>query len=241
MAAARTHSAGGSGSGQTAGDGDAGAGGTTGGGAGGPGGGSGGGERAPAAFRQALAALQTAPHRPEVHFGPLPAPKRLAPHAHALEAVVQEDGEELADGRFVLLYDAEGHEAWQGPFRIVTLGRTELDAEMAADPLLPEVTWTWLTGALEGHGVAYTAPSGTVTRSDSSFFGDLADRTSHAELEIRASWTPTAPSPDEDVPDVGAHLVAWCELLCQSAGLPPVDGDGSAVVTLPQRRGPRPA
>ncbi|MDT0381299.1 DUF3000 domain-containing protein [Streptomyces sp. DSM 42041] len=235
MAAARTHEAGGPGNG------GAGAGGSSGGGTRGGGGGSrGAGGEAPAAFRRALTALEVAPHRPEVHFGGLPAPKRLAPHAHAMEAVVEADGEELADGRFVLLYDPEGQEPWQGDFRIVTLGRTELDAEMAADPLLPEVTWTWLTGALEAHGVAYTAPSGTVTRSDSSFFGGLEDRTPHAELEVRASWTPVAPAGGGGVPDVGAHLVAWCELLCQSAGLPPREGEGGAVVTLPQRRGPRP-
>ncbi|EST37287.1 hypothetical protein N566_13865 [Streptomycetaceae bacterium MP113-05] len=233
MAAARTHSAGGPG------DGGAGA------GRSGRGPEDGG---APAAFRRVLTALEVAPHRPEVRFGGLPAPKRLAPHAHAMEAVVQVDGEELADGRFVVLYDPDGQEPWQGDFRIVTLGRTELDAEMAADPLLPEVTWTWLTGALEAHDVVWAAPSGTVTRSGSSFFGGLADRTPHAELEIRASWTPVVPDTAgggwgaaDAVPDVGAHLVAWCELLCQCAGLPPGEGDGSPVVTLPQRRGPRPA
>lgn len=197
------------------------------------------GEGAQHAFRRALAALEVTPHRPEVHFGGLPAPKRLAPYAHALEAVVQDGGEELADGRFVLLHDPGGQEPWQGEFRIVTLGRTELDAEMASDPLLPEVTWTWLTGALETHGVEYVAPSGTVTRSGSAFFGGLADREPHAELEVRASWTPTAPLLGGEVPDVGAHLVAWCELLCQCAGLPPGEGDGGAVVSLPQRRGPR--
>lgn len=194
----------------------------------------------PAPFRQALAALEVTPHRPEVRFGGLPAPKRLAPYAHALEATVQDGDEELADGRFVLLHDPDGQDPWRGTFRIVTLGRTELDVEMAADPVLPEVTWTWLTGALDANGVEYTAPSGTVTRSGSSFFGGLADREPHTELEIRASWTPTAPVHGGEVPDVGAHLAAWCELLCQCAGLPPSEGDGGAVVTLPQRRGPRP-
>lgn len=198
-------------------------------------------EDMPHAFRRALAALEVTPHRPEVRFGGLPAPRRLAPFAHALEVTVQNGEEELADGRFVLLHDPGGQEPWHGRFRIVTLGRTELDAEMAADPLLPEVTWTWLTGALESHEAVYTAPSGTVTRSGSAFFGALADREPHTELEIRASWTPTAPLLAGEVPDAGAHLVAWCELLCQCAGLPPGEGDGGAVVSLPQRRGPRPA
>lgn len=224
MTAARTHLAGGSGDGE------------------GQGGTAEDGDGAPLPFRQAVAALQVTPHRPEVHIGTLPAPKRLAPYAHALEVTVDEDGGELADGRFVLLHDPEGQEPWEGTFRIVTLGRTELDAEMAADPVLPDVTWTWLTGALEAHGVRYGAPSGTVTRSGSTFFGGLADRAPHTDLEVRASWTPAAAERGEDgtgVPDAGAHLLAWCELLCQCAGLPPADGDDGAVVALPQRRGPR--
>ncbi|MFR9757925.1 DUF3000 domain-containing protein [Streptomyces sp. TR06-5] len=197
------------------------------------------GDGTPEAFRRARAALEVAPHRPQVRFGPLPAPRRLAPYAHALEASVEEDGEELADGRFVLLHDPEGQDPWEGAFRIVTLGRTELDAEMAADPLLPEVAWSWLTGALDAHGVDHLAPSGTVTRSGSAFFGGLADREPHTELEIRASWTPTAPLLDGGAPDAGAHLRAWCELLCQCAGLPPNGSEDDGVVTLPQRRGPR--
>ncbi len=57
------------------------------------------------------------------------------------------DGEEdLADGRLVLLHDPAGHDAWHGTFRLVTLVRAELEPEMAADPLLPDVCWSWLTG-----------------------------------------------------------------------------------------------
>lgn len=195
---------------------------------------------APLAFRQAVAALDVVPHRPEVRFGALPAPKRLAPFAHALEATVEDEGEELADGRFVLLHDPDGQEPWQGTFRVVTLGRTELDPEMAADPLLPEVTWTWLTGALEAHGLEHTAPSGTVTRSGSYFFGGLSGRAAQAELEIRASWTPSAAGRTDGVPDAAGHLAAWCETLCQCAGLPPGGGADAPVVSLPQRRGPHP-
>ncbi|MBA0052057.1 DUF3000 domain-containing protein [Streptomyces sp. AJS327] len=204
----------------------------------------------PSAFRQAVAALRAARPRPEIRLSGLPAPRRLAPYAFALEASVAEaageggDGaepEELADGRFVLLHNPAGDDAWRGRFRVVTLGRADLEAEMAGDPLLPEVTWSWLTGALEARSAAYDEPSGTVTRSTSASFGGLADRAAQSELEIRASWTPRAEegaAPDT-VPDLAAHLVAWCDLLCQCAGLPP-GGDGSPVVPLPQRRGPKP-
>ncbi|MGW7354950.1 DUF3000 domain-containing protein [Streptomyces sp. NPDC054784] len=196
----------------------------------------------PPAFRTAVAALDAVRHRPEVRLSPLPAPKRLAPFAYALEATVEYDEEDLADGRFVLLHDPDGQDSWDGTFRVVTLGRVELDPEMASDPLLPDVTWSWLTGALEGRSVAYGAASGTVTRSGSYFFGGMADRTPQSELEVRASWSPVRPSGRPDaVPDLAPHLAAWCDVLCLCAGLPPGPGEGGAVVPLPQRRGPHPA
>jgi hypothetical protein len=196
---------------------------------------------APPVFSGAVAALRTALLRPEVALAPLPAPRRLAPYAHALEATVHDGEEELADGRFVLLHDPQGQEPWQGTFRVVTLGRTTLEPELANDPLLPEVTWSWLTGALEAHGCPHSMPSGTVTRSGSHFFGALADRPPESELEIRASWTPfAAERSGEGAPDAAGHLAAWCDLLCQCAGLPPEQqAGGGAVVPLPQRRGPQ--
>ncbi|NLU65824.1 DUF3000 domain-containing protein [Streptomyces sp. HNM0574] len=216
-----------------------------------------GGDAVPLPFRQAVEALKNARTRPEVALGAMPAPKRLAPFAYALEASVTaphergaedpEDAEELADGRFVLLHDPDGQESWQGTFRVVTLSRADLEQELATDPLLPEVTWSWLTGALESQGLAYREPSGTVTRSGSYFFGGLAERTPRSELELRASWTPVTGDGGE-VPDVAGHLAAWCELLCQCAGFPPERGEPgepgapahrTAVVQLPQRRGPR--
>lgn len=225
-------------------------------GTGGSGDSGGGGDAFPAPFRQAVTALSESRPRPEVRISPLPAPKRLAPYAFALEATVTDPvdpGTELADGRFVLLHDPEGQESWQGTFRVVTLGRADLEPEMAGDPLLPEVTWSWLTGALEAREAGYAEPSGTVTRSSSAFFGGLDTRTPEEVLEIRASWTPhpaeeaqasgTVPGPAaqaRDVtPDAAAHLTAWCEMLCQCAGLPPEGGDGGPVVQLPQRRGPQ--
>ncbi|MET9858124.1 DUF3000 domain-containing protein [Streptomyces smyrnaeus] len=199
--------------------------------------GGGGGDSSPPPFRAAVAALSETRPRPEIRLATLPAPRRLAPYSFALEATVTDPDDpdsELADGRFVLLHDPQGQESWQGTFRVVTLGRAELEAEIAGDPLLPEVTWTWLTGALEARSAGYTQPSGTVTRSSSAYFGGLAERPAEELLEIRASWTPEGATPD-----AAAHLTAWCELLCQCAGLPPETGEATSVVQLPQRRGPR--
>lgn len=154
-------------------------------------------DEAPIPFRQAVDALRAARLRPEIEIDPTPAPKRLAPYAYALEAAVVErgagpDGEDkdLADGRLVVLHNPAGDDTWQGTFRVVTLARAELEPEMGADPLLPEVSWSWLTGALDARGVRYGAPSGTVTRAGSHYFGGLAAREPATQIEIRASWTP---------------------------------------------------
>ena len=141
----------------------------------------------------------------------------------------------------MLLHDPAGHDAWQGTFRLVTLVRAELEPEMAADPLLPEVCWSWLTGALEARGLAYGEPSGTVTRAGSHYFGGLAERRA-GDADRDPGLLDAARGPCGGVPDTAAHLAAWCDLLCQIAGLPPAGrtGRGAGVVSLPQRRGPQP-
>ncbi|AZS84420.1 DUF3000 domain-containing protein [Streptomyces griseoviridis] len=192
---------------------------------------------APPAFRTAVEALRTARPRPQIEIEPTRAPQRLAPYAYALEATVVDGDEDLADGRLVLLHDPAGHDAWQGSFRLVTLVRAELEPEMAADPLLPEVCWSWLTGALSGRGLAYGEPSGTVTRASSHYFGGLSERQATSQIEIRASWTPREGS--GGVPDTAGHLMSWCDLLTQIGGVPPAGPGDASVVTLPQRRGPQ--
>ena len=85
---------------------------------------------------------------------------------------------------------------------------------MAGDPLLPAVAWTWLTDALEQHAATYTAIGGTITQTASTRFGELAGPAPAADLEVRASWTPTST-------DTAAHLLGWCAMLASTAGLPP--------------------
>jgi len=191
----------------------------------------------PLPFRTAVEALRGARLRPQIEVDPTPAPKRLAPYAYALEAAVVDGEEDLADGRLVLLHDPAGHDGWRGTFRLVTLVRAELEPEMAADPLLPDVCWSWLTGALTARGLTYGEPSGTVTRASSHYFGGLSERPAASQIEIRASWTPREGL--GGAPDTAAHLVAWSDLLAQVAGLPPAAPGDASVVTLPQRRGPQ--
>lgn len=193
----------------------------------------------PFPFRHAVDALRGARVRSEVRIEEVAAPRRLASYAYALEATVVADGEELADGRLVLLHEPAGHDAWHGTFRLVTLARAELEPEMAGDPLLPEVCWSWLTGALAARCADHDEPSGTVSRASSHFFGGLADRPDETRIELRASWSPRERS--GGVIDVAAHLAGWCDLLCTCAGLPPSEGPdapvrGTAgVVPLPKR------
>lgn len=129
------------------------------------------GSTAPPAFAAAVEALRGARLRPQIEVEATRAPQRLAPYAYALEAAVVDGDDDLADGRLVLLHDPAGHDAWRGTFRLVTLVRAELEPEMAADPLLPDVCWSWLTGALQARGLTYGEPSGTVTRASSHYFG----------------------------------------------------------------------
>lgn len=196
----------------------------------------------PAEFQEAVESLRAARPRPEAAVEEAPAPQRLAPYAVALTADVNAGPDDLADaaaeldgetpaasGRFVLLYDPAGHEAWEGTFRVVTFVRAGLEPELAGDPLLPGVGWAWLSEALDAHGARHLAAGGTVTRVTSEGFGTMAGRPITAEVEVRASWTPEGTR-------LGSHLEAWCDLLCTAAGLPMPTPD---VVSLPGRRGRR--
>jgi hypothetical protein len=168
----------------------------------------------PAIFAEAVTGLRSAQPRPEIELVEVPPPQRLAPYAFALSATVLRDDQDAADGRLILLHDPAGHEAWEGTLRLVTYVTAELDAEMAGDPFLPEVGWSWFTDALDHSGARYKAAAGTVTQTLSTRFGDLSGQPDSADIEIRASWTPV----DRDLE---AHLEAWCTLLASTAGLPP--------------------
>ena len=125
-------------------------------------------EDVPVEFVSALRSLRRVTLRPEVVLDEVPGPARIAPFSAALTAEVRTArrsvaAAELASGRFVVLYDPAGQEAWDGRFRLVTLVRATLEAEVGADPLLAEVAWTWFTDALEDSGLDTHAAGGTVT------------------------------------------------------------------------------
>jgi hypothetical protein len=171
---------------------------------------------APAVFLAATASLDATAIRPEVRLSQLRPPQRLAPWSHAIAAdVLAPDGEELASGRLVVLYDPDGHDGWDGVLRLVAYASAEVEEDIAADPSLHEVGWSWLADALSERGAPHVAAGGTVTQTTSRRFGDIADVESITRsLELRASWTALDS-------DLSSHLLAFADLLCQAAGLPP--------------------
>jgi DUF3000 family protein len=189
------------------------------GGDGGPQGGSGVPPEAIRVFRDAVAAFEAGRDavcevRDDIAFEDCPAPKRLAPFAAAVAATAYRDGVEAGTGRLVLLYDPDGQQGWTGTFRFVAQVHADVDPEMAADPLLGEVGWSWLTDALDLHAAGYSAQSGTVTRVITEGFGAKEDEPPATGFELRASWSPA----DDD--DLGGSVAAWCDLIAAAAGLP---------------------
>jgi Protein of unknown function (DUF3000) len=192
----------------------------------------------PREFREAVDSMRGARLRPEIFCEEMPAPQRIAPYAFALSADVTVDDTDVGTGRIILLHDPAGNDAWDGRFRCVAYARAEVDLDWITDPMLAGVGWSWLTEALGAHGATYAAASGTVTRVATESFGGMADEGGTAQLEIRASWTPSLPpGAAERTPlDMAPHVEAWGELLCTAVGLPPVP---EGVAVMPSRRGQR--
>ncbi|PWJ53476.1 Protein of unknown function [Quadrisphaera granulorum] len=189
-----------------------------------------GGAPVPEAFAAAVQQIRATSLRPEISLEEVPGPRSMAPWSLALSAdVLDEAGDDVAEGRFVLLHDPAGQEGWDGPWRVVVLARCSPATEDTDDPLLADVAWSWLVEALDDYGLPVRSLGGTVTTSTSRSYGQLSARPVDVELEVRASFSPR----DADVPGgVGDALLAWGQLLGAAAGLPPLP---HGVVRLPRR------
>ncbi len=179
-----------------------------------------------APFEAAKTSIRGATLRSDLTVSEIAAPTEVAPYSVALAADVRErvhgEDSELGTGRFILLHDPAGQVAWGGTFRVVCFAQAPLETDIGTDPFLAEVTWSWLSDALDARGADYTAASGTATTVVSTGFGELADEGTGAKVELRASWTPGDA-------DLAAHVEGWGELLCMLAGLPPA-GEGVALL-----------
>lgn len=190
-------------------------------------------------FEAVVKTLRAFAPRSEILLEEVPPPQKLAAYAFAFTADVSngfpdDKEDEIASGRFVLLHEPGGQEAWNGEFRCVTYVRADVDIMMQEDPLLPEVGWNWLLESLTLAGSQYVAASGTVTRIASSSFGKLSLKSDEAEIEIRASWTPKLSKSQ----DIAAHITGWCTLLAELSGLTPIV-EGIPVINPPPIRGSR--
>ena len=175
-------------------------------------------------FDNAIAELRETAFRDDIVVREIGTPQGLAPFAIALAADVrpEDDGESVyGTGRFVLLHDPEAPDAWGGAWRIIIFAQAPLETEIGTDPLLADVTWSWLVDALDSRDAVYHAASGTSTKTLSKGFGGLAVEGDGAQIELRASWTPEGP--------FRPHVEAWAELVGMLAGLPP-GSEGIAVI-----------
>lgn len=168
-------------------------------------------------FRLAVESLRSAETRDELVIEQIEAPSNLATHAIAfaanVDASISDVASDLGTGRFVLLWDPSEQEAWQSRFRVITFAKSPLETNIGADEQISDVAWAWLTEALSNRHAEHVASAGTTTRVISSGYGSLAGQSDHAELEMRASWSPINT-------DVAAHIEAWQDLVCIMSGFP---------------------
>ena len=174
-------------------------------------------------FDRAVADLKSLQVRPEVALSEAPAPRRMAPEALALTAEIVADDIELGHGRLVVLHNPDGEDAWEGATRLVLYIDAAVEREMAADPMLPEVGWTWLEESLDSAEAHSWALGGTVTRVQSEPYGAMTERGPEGRLQIRASWT-------ADLDRLAEQVQAWTDLLATACGLEPLP-DGVALLT----------
>ena len=179
-------------------------------------------ESAPQPFRDAVESMHAAHVRAEISLGDIRPPQKLAPFSHAigLEVVhpetdlVPETSEGDAFGRLILLHDPRAEESWSGSMRLVAYIQADMDADVASDPLLPQVAWQWLTEGFEDCGAGCSNLGGTVTTTNSVRYGEIGGPPEAFQLEMRASWTASGD-------DLSPHVEAFSRVLANVAGLPP--------------------
>jgi hypothetical protein len=176
---------------------------------------------AAAEFQLAVLSLRQASVRDDIEVIEIPSPDKMATNSVALAANVGVDAHQMrADrgtGRFVLLHSEVPQDGWGGNFRIVCFAKSPLETDIGSDELITEICWAWLTDALAARGARYQSEAGTITRIISQGFGSISGQSDHAELELRASWSPTGDN-------FSSHVEAWQDLLGMMSGLPPENG-----------------
>lgn len=161
--------------------------------------------------------------RTEIKLDHTAAPARLATHTAAIVADVDMHGEEIGNGRLVVLFEPLFQDTWDGNLRLVGFVSADLETELVTDPMLLEVGWSWVEDSFNERGLNPLALSGTVSRSGSQSFGDISMREPEGQVEIRVSWTVPASE------SFTTHALAWIDLMTCAAGLEPLPAGVSAI------------
>ncbi len=168
----------------------------------------------PPEFLAALGSLRGSQVDRSIVYREVPGPGRVAAYTAAIELETAEKvrAHPLGRASFVVLWDEEQEELWDGPLRLVGQARIEVDADQATDPLLDEVVWETTLDCISRRGAEMIEPMGTVTREISKTFGGLELRGSQLAVELRCSWTPSSL-------DLRPHFEGWADALRLNAGL----------------------
>jgi hypothetical protein len=180
-------------------------------------------ENLPADVQAAILSIRSATDRAELEVEEIDAPKDIADHAIAFSCLVKSATSEisgaLGTGRFVLFWSATPQENWTTNFRVVCFARSPLETNIAIDTASADITWDWLTEALALAGAEHSALAGTTTRVVSSGHGMMSAEADHAEIELRASWSPHGT-------EAGRHFTAWQNIVSVMSGFPLNPGVG---------------
>jgi hypothetical protein len=180
-------------------------------------------EKLPADVQAAMLSIRSSALREELLVEEIDAPTGIADHAIAFSAGVKSETSEvsgnLGTGRFVMFWSSVPQENWTTNFRIVCFARSPLESNIAADAESTDITWDWLTDALAIAGAEHSALAGTTTRIVSSGHGMMSSEADHAEIELRASWSPHGT-------EIGRHFVAWQNVVSVMSGFTLTPGVG---------------
>ncbi len=165
-------------------------------------------------FVSPLEALEV---RSEFNIVQIPAPKGIAPEALAISIEVSHElPVDHGVSRLVFCRDDSSPEGWHGALRIIGYAKSAIELEMARDEYFEELPWQWLLESLRRVGAGLQHEAGTTTTVISTGHGNLAAQPQHAEVEIRASWSPSSG-------DARQHTLGWIETLALLSGLNPED------------------
>lgn len=166
-------------------------------------------------FAAALLSLKQCAIRDELEISQLAAPTGIADHSIAFSAELKSSTSEvsgkLGTGRFVLFWSPKPQENWTSNFRVVCFARSPYESDIGRENDGVDFTWDWLTESLTNSGAEHEALAGTTTRIISTGHGLMDQQSEHAEIEIRASWSPSST-------EIRKHIEAWQNLVCVMSG-----------------------